>query len=83
MLVLRTVAIAAAAEVQLQGRVPWLGGWTLVLTPDASGSITVDLSRVGQDEYSALTAGDRMVVTGTVTNARDRVVAASVQRVVP
>jgi len=46
-------------------------------------AINVDLSHVDQDEYRALVTGDRVLVMGTVSEARDRVIATSVQRMPP
>ena len=42
-------------------------------------AINVDLSQVDQDEYAGLLTGYPVVVTGTVADARNRVIATSVQ----
>lgn len=70
----------------IEGRVLWISGETMVvapyglmIAPDGGSSINVDLSQVSQDEYMGLAPGDSVVVTGTVTSARDRVIATSIQ----
>jgi hypothetical protein len=64
----------------VQGRVAWIAGRSLVLVPDGRPSIHVDLSQVPQDQHGALREGDRIVVRGALPNARDRLIAASVER---
>lgn len=82
-LVLWAVAVSPAQEVAVgfEGRVLWIAGNTLVISLEASPSINVDLSEVAQDQYQGLEEGDWVLVTGTVTRERDRVIATSVQRV--
>jgi uncharacterized protein YdeI (BOF family) len=72
-----------AAPVRVEGRVVWRAGQTAVIAPDGSPSINVDLSRVPQDQYGSLKEGDRVVVTGAMPNERNRVVAATVERLTP
>jgi hypothetical protein len=69
--------------VRVQGRVVWIAGQTLVIVPDGSPSIDVDLSPVPQEQHGKLREGDRVVVTGAVTNERTRLIAASVERLTP
>jgi hypothetical protein len=71
----------------VEGRVQWISGQRMVVAPvgavvapAGTSAINVDLSRVGQDEYSGLAAGDPVVVSGTVSSARDRIIATSVRR---
>jgi type 1 fimbria pilin len=72
-----------AMVIQVQGRVVWIAGQTLVIVPDGSPSINIDLSQVPQEQHGKLREGDRIVVTGAVTNDRSRLVAASVERLTP
>ena len=78
---------AQESPFRVEGRVLWISGQTMVvapyglaIAPSGTSGINVDLSRVSQDEYMRLTSGDSVLVTGTVTRARDRVIATSVQR---
>ena len=50
---------------------------------DAAPSVNVDLSRAPQDQYGAVRQGDRVIVTGTLPNERNKVVAATVERLSP
>jgi len=81
-LLLWAVAVSTAQElpVSFQGRVQWVAGDTLVVALDGSPSINVELSVVAQDQYQGLEGGDWVLVTGTVTMERDRVVASSIRR---
>jgi hypothetical protein len=84
--VLSTAAVGAAqdaAGVRIEGRVVWHAGQTVVIAPDGSPSVNIDLSRVPQDQYGALKQGDRVIVTGALPNERKRVVAATVERLTP
>jgi hypothetical protein len=72
-----------AAPVRVEGRVVWSSGQTAVIAPDAAPSVNVDLSRVPQDQYGALRQGDRVIVTGAPPNERNRIVAATVERLSP
>lgn len=83
-----SVATAAEEHVLIEGRVEWIGGETMVVAPYVmvvapvgTSAINIDLSRVPQDQYQGLTAGDSVIVTGTVPARRDRVKATSIQRV--
>jgi hypothetical protein len=80
-------AAAQESPFRVEGRVLWISGQTMVvapyglpIAPSGTSGINVDLSRVSQDEYMRLITGDSVLVTGTVTGARDRVIARSVQR---
>jgi uncharacterized protein YdeI (BOF family) len=84
--ILSTTAVGAAqdsAAVRIEGRVVWHAGQTAVIAPDGSPSVNVDLSRVPQDQYGVLKQGDRVIVTGALPNERNRVVAATVERLTP
>ena|SRR5436190_19754329 len=70
--------------VRIEGRVLWISGEIMVVAPYSvvafgAGAINVDLSQVDQDEYAGLVMGYPVVVTGTVDDARNRVIATSVQ----
>ena len=43
------------------------------------GPIRIDLRQVHQEEYRELVTDDAVVVTGTVSNEGDRVIATSIQ----
>ena len=71
----------------VEGRVQWISGQRMVvspvgavLAPAGTSSINVDLSQVSQGEYAGLATGDPVVVTGTVSSARDRLNATSIRR---
>jgi hypothetical protein len=66
---------------RVEGRVAWISGQTMVLMPDGSPSINIDLSQVPQDQHGKLREGDRVVVTGAVANERNRVIAGAIERV--
>jgi hypothetical protein len=74
----------AQEMVRIEGRVLWISGEIMVVAPYTvvafgAGAINVDLSQVDQDEYARLVTGYPVVVTGTVDDARNRVIATSVQ----
>jgi hypothetical protein len=82
------VGVGAAQDglVRVEGRVLWISGETmvvapygLVIAPGGTSGINIDLSQVSQDAYMGLAEGDSVLVTGTATRARDRVIATSVQ----
>jgi hypothetical protein len=77
------VSAAQDRPVRVEGRVAWVSGQTLVLAPDGSPSINVDLSQVPQEQHSRLREGDRIVVTGAVPNERNRLIAAAIERLGP
>jgi hypothetical protein len=80
---LLAVTVRAAAQdplVRVEGRVAWIAGQTLVMAPDGRSSIGVDLSQLPQDQHAKLREGERIVVTGAVTNDRSKLVAYAVER---
>jgi hypothetical protein len=80
---LSTIGVVRAQQdvpVRFQGRVVWVSGQRLVVIPDGSIGINVDISQVPQDQHGFLREGDRVIVTGTVLNPRNRVVAGSIVR---
>jgi hypothetical protein len=80
---LGAAAAQDAAPVRVEGRVVWRSGQTVVIAPDGATSLKVDVSRVPQDQYGVLKEGDRVIVTGAMPNERDRVVAATIERLTP
>ena len=68
--------------VRFAGRVLWIAGETMVVSPYASGAgpVSVDLSGASLDEYMDLTSGDSVTVTGTIPVEGDRVLATSIRR---
>ena len=78
---------AQESPFRVEGRVLWISAETMVvapyglaIAPSGTSGISVDLSHVSQDEYMRLATGDSVLVTGTVTEARDRVTATTVRR---
>ena len=71
---------AAQDAVQFAGAVSWLSGEKMVVAPPSALPITVDLSQADLSQYSELMPGDWVIVTGTVSPERDRVIATSIQR---
>ena len=74
--------LAAAQDwsIRFDGRVQWVAGQLMVVDSDFGSSITVDLLRVPQGEYSGLTTGDRVTIIGVVRNGNPRVRGTSVLR---
>jgi acyl-coenzyme A synthetase/AMP-(fatty) acid ligase len=67
--------------VTLTGRVLWIAGHMMVVSPYANGAgpVSVDLSEASLDEYMSLAAGDSVTVTGTIPLEGDRVMAISIR----
>jgi hypothetical protein len=82
LLLLGTLAPAGAQEqvVRLDGRVQWVASQTMVVSLDTGGSINVDLVRVPQDQYAALSPNERVTVIGVITDRSRRVIGTSVIR---
>ena len=78
-----SVAAQDAAPVRVEGRVMWRAGQSVIVAPDGSPGVHIDLSQVPQDQYGALKEGDRVIVMGSVPNERNRVIAATVERLTP
>jgi hypothetical protein len=71
-------AAAETAPVRLVGAVQWIGGLGMALALDTGGSIRIDLTSVELTDYRGLTSGDRIVVTGVLSQRRDRVIAIAI-----
>jgi len=83
--VLLALAVAAivgaqSASESFVGTVQWIAGEKMVIALDSGGSVPIDLTSADQGDYQSLAPGDRVVVTGTVSPERDRVIAASIER---
>ena len=71
---------AQAGAVRIVGRVTWIAGQKMVVTPPGGLPVPVDLSDVDVSQYGDIVSGDRVMVTGRLSPDRDRVIAVSVQR---
>jgi hypothetical protein len=80
-LALAGVVGAQGAPERFMGTVQWLTGERMALALDGGPSVPVDLTGADQGTYQSLSPGDRVVVTGTVSPDRDRVIAISVDRI--
>jgi len=63
--------------VQFDARVSWIAAQTMVVSTDGASAVSIDLSRVPQDEYQRLVTGDRVIVSGTLEG--NRVVGTSIE----
>ena len=57
---------AGQERFQVHGFIQWIGGTAMQLQTDAGASISLDLTRVDQGSYQALTSGNGVTVTGVV-----------------
>ena len=72
---------AEAQRLQLyEGRVQWIAGSTLILATDDGWSLRVDLTRVPQSDYLGLGQGDRIIVSGTLSQDGNYVRGLSIER---
>jgi hypothetical protein len=69
---------AENAPVRLVGAVQWIGGLGMALALDTGGSIRIDLTSVELTDYQGLTSGDRVIVTGVLSQRRDHVIATAI-----
>jgi hypothetical protein len=72
---------AGGAAVRFPGRVSWVAAETMVVATDDGVALTVDLTKVPQDEYQRLASGDRVLVVGVL--GRNRIVATTIQSLEP
>ena len=64
----------------LQGRVQWIAGEKMMLIPDnGDPPVEVDLKKASLDDYRTLTEGDRIVVSGVVSEDGTKLIALSIQ----
>jgi hypothetical protein len=78
------LAVPIAAEAQrlfYEGRVQWIAGSTLILATDEGWTLRVDLTRVPQSDYSGLGQGDRIIVSGTLSQDDNYLRGLSIERV--
>ena len=81
---LLTAPLAAEAQQPLllyEGRVQWIAGSTLILATDDGWSLRVDLTRVPQSDYLGLGQGDRIIVSGALSQDGNYVRGLSIERV--
>jgi hypothetical protein len=64
-----------------EGRVQWIAGSTLILATEDGWSLRVDLTRVPQSDYSGLGQGDRIIVSGTLSQDGNYVHGLSIERI--
>ncbi len=79
-LAVATVACAQPAPERFVGTVQWVAGERMALALDSGTSVPIDLTSADQGDYQTLAAGDRVVVTGTLSPEGDRVIATSIDR---
>jgi len=78
------VSAAQAQDlVRFPARVSWIAGETMVVSTDTTPSVRIDLRHVDQDEYQRLTAGDYVVVIGTISDDANRVLATTIEPLAP
>jgi hypothetical protein len=65
-------------QVQMDGRVQWIAGQTLMLILDGGRTVNVDLSGVPLDDYTKLRERDRVVVHGVLADDNRQVIATAV-----
>jgi len=77
-----TPAAAQGQYLQVEGWVQWISAQRLQLVLDSGLSISVDLTRVPQDQYQSLSPGsrERVSVIGVVSPDNRRLIAASITR---
>jgi len=75
--IVATVGIAQPQE-SFIGTVQWITGEKMALALDSGASVPIDLTGADQSSYQTLGPGDRVIVTGTVSPERDRVMATSI-----
>jgi hypothetical protein len=82
-ILLTSPAPAQGQRLEVEGWVQWVSAQRLQLVLDNGLSISVDLTRVPQDQYQGLSAGmrDRVFVTGVISPDNRRLIASSVTRV--
>jgi hypothetical protein len=90
--IIATAALAVAlacttAEAQqrlvIVGAVQWVTSNRVQMMTDAGVSVSIDVSRLGQSEYTSLRSGDRLRVIGVVSPDRTRLIAESIEGAEP
>src|SRR5258708_39631542 len=69
------------ASVRFMARVSWIASDTMVVSTDSNPALSIDLSRVPQDEYQRLATGAYVMVTGTLGGRR--ILATSIESLEP
>jgi hypothetical protein len=67
LLLIAPLAAEAQQLLLFEGRVQWIAGSTLILATDEGWSLRVDLTRVPQSDYLGLGQGDRIIVSGALS----------------
>jgi hypothetical protein len=83
LLALPAASAAQTRSVRLEGRVQWIAGSVLSLSLSDRPGIGIDLVRVPQSDYGGLVQGDRVIVTGQLSDDYRRVLGTSILRVDP
>lgn len=71
----------AQSLLRYEGRVQWIASSTLILATDDGWSLRVDLTRVPQSDYLGLGQGDRIIVSGALSQDGNYVHGLSIERV--
>ena len=74
------VDAAEAQDVRFVGSVQWIGGTRMQVMADSGASVTVDLMQTDQALYQGLRGGDLVVVDGTLSADRRRIIARELWR---
>jgi hypothetical protein len=69
----------AQQRLVVMGAVQWVTSNRVQLMTDAGVSVSIDVSRLGQTEYTSLRNGDRLRVVGVVSPDRTRLIAESLE----
>jgi hypothetical protein len=75
--------VVAQQRLIMSGTVQWVTSARIQLMTDASVTVSVDLSRLGQGSYSLLRAGNRVTVVGVVAPDGSRLIAESIEPAEP
>ena len=74
------VVAAEAQELRIIGSVQWIGGTRMQVMTDTGASVAVDLMQANQSLYQGLRAGDLVVVHGSLSTDRRRLMARELWR---
>jgi hypothetical protein len=77
--VLTSSAALAQRRIVAVGAVQWTSSTRVQMMTDAGVSISIDVSRLGQTEYTSLRSGDRVSVIGVVAPDGTRLIAESIE----
>jgi hypothetical protein len=77
---LAVVASEAQGLVRVVGSVQWIAGTRMQVMTDPGASVTIDLMQADQSSYQGLRAGDIVVVDGSLSADRRRILARGLWR---